>query len=564
MRFAALLLITFSLLACADGAAPPPLAAEETRRATANGDVVGFKTADGAHAWRAIPYAAPPQGDLRWRAPRPPAAWDDVRDVTRFAERCMQISNRLNAGEGIKPGKILGAEDCLYLDIYAPPDAAGKALPVMVWIHGGANVWGRSSGYEGSRLAVNENVIVIAVQYRIGPFGFLAHDLLRDSAIEPEDKAANFALLDLVASLEWVRDNVDAFGGDPASVTIFGESAGGANVAALMASPLAEGLFHRAIIQSGSFASMPLKTAEQDHHNASHKIFDRLGVASADAMRKLEPAVLFGAYTDGDFAFMDMPTMIADGVSIPSSPMREAFASADAINTVPVITGSNRDEMKFFYFGDPRFVKRKFFLFPVPRDRVFWDRLNHYMARIWRIQAVDQPAAAMVASGNENVYAYRFDWDDSGKFLLSDFSELVGAGHSLDIPFVFNQFEFFGARYDKIFFEEKTAGARDQLSRKMGAYWAAFARDGAPGNAGGGEWAPWPQDGAVLMRFDSAQDGGGNIITQLDDPERLTRDLLSDSQLSAEERCVIVAEIEIWDSEFAAPLIDAANCPKPT
>lgn len=564
MRIAVLSFLALSLLACSQSTPPAPVADTETLRVTAGGDVVGFETADGAHSWRAIPFAAPPVGELRWRAPQPAATWDGVRDGTRFAERCLQLSNRLNADEGIKPGEVLGAEDCLYLDIYAPPDAAGKALPVMVWIHGGANVWGRSSSYEGSRLAVNEDVIVVAVQYRVGPFGFFSHDYLRDDAATPEDRAANYALLDLIASLEWVRSNIAGFGGDRETVTIFGESAGGANVTALMASPLAEGLFHRAIIQSGSFASTPLETAEDNHLNASNKVVERLDAASADDLRKLSPQTLLSAYGDGNFSFLDMPTMIADGVSIPSTPMRDAFSSLDGINAVPVITGTNRDEMKFFFFGDPRFVKRKFFLFPAPRDRIFWDRLNHYMSRVWRILAVDQPAAAMVEAGNENVYAYRFDWDESGKLLFSDFSELVGAGHSLDIPFVFNRFEFFGERYDKIFFEEKTNDTRQSLSRDMGAYWAAFARDGAPGDAGGSEWTSWPQDGAALMRFDSATDGGSGIITELDTTERLTRDLLADPQLSADQRCLIVAEIKVWDSEFAAALIDAAKCPAQT
>ncbi len=562
MRFAVLLALAFSLSACAKEAPADPIADDATRRITAQGEIVGFTTADGAHSWRAVPFAAPPAGDLRWRAPRPPAPWDGVRDATRYAERCMQVSNRLNAGEGIKPGNILGSEDCLYLDVYAPPDAEGRDLPVMVWVHGGANVWGRASNYEGSRLATNEDVIIVAVQYRVGPFGFFAHEYLRDAAEAPEDAAANFALLDLIASLEWVRDNIAGFGGDPDTVTIFGESAGGANVAALMASPLAEGLYHRAIIQSGSFASAPLETAERDHRNASNNIVERIGAANAGELRSADPKDLFDAYTDGAFSFLDMPTMIADGVTLPSYPMRDAFASADSFNAVPVITGTNRDEMKFFFFADPRFVKRKFFLFPVPRDAVFWDRLNHYMARVWRILSVDQPATAMTAAGHDQVYAYRFDWDNSGKLFFSDFGELVGAGHAVEIPFVFNRFKFFGERYDKVFFEDKTLDARNALSRDMGAYWAAFARNGAPGAAGGVEWAPWPQNGATLMRFDSTADGGIELMAEIDTAEQLTRDILSDAQLDQETRCTIVAEIEVWDSDFARPLINAANCPK--
>jgi len=559
MRFL-IVAAAFALVACGQKTAPAPVAEDETRRTLAQGEIIGFTTEDGAHSWRAVPFAAAPQGNLRWRAPRPAEPWEGLRDATRFADRCLQISNRLNAGEGIKPGQIIGSEDCLYLDIYAPPDAAGKDLPVMVWIHGGANVWGRSSNYEGSRLAVNENVIVVAIQYRVGPFGFFAHEFLRDGSETPEDTAANFALLDLIASLKWVRDNIATFGGDAGNVTIFGESAGGANVAALMASPLASDLYHRAIIQSGSFASTPLDRAQREHKNASNKIVERIGATTPEGLRAIDPEDLFNAYRDGDFSFLDMPTMIEDGVSLPPYPMRDAFSSLESFNAVPVITGTNRDEMKFFYFADPRFVKRKFFLFPAPRDSVLWDRLNHYMARVWRILAVDDPAAQMKRAGHDAVYAYRFDWDNSGRFFLSDFSDLVGAGHAVEIPFVFNRFEFFGERYDKIFFEEETAIPRETLSRSMGAYWAAFARNGAPGDAGGAAWPAWPENGARLMRFDTKTNGGDHVIDVKDSTARLIDDLVSDPALDREERCVIVGEIEIWDSDFAAPLAGAVGC----
>ena len=552
--------LAIALAACGQKTPPDPVADDATRRSVAQGDIVGFVVENGAHSWRAVPFAAPPEGDLRWRAPRPPAEWDGVREATIFAERCMQLSNRLNAGEGIKPGKILGSEDCLYLDIYAPADAVGKDLPVMVWVHGGANVWGRSSSYDGSSLAKNEDVIIVMVQYRVGPFGFFAHELLRNDAQTPEGKAANFALLDLIASLQWVRDNIPAFGGDADNVTIFGESAGGANVAALLASPLATGLYERAIIQSGSFASASLGDAETGHKNSSAKIVERIGATNAGELRQVAAEDLFDAYKDGAFAFLDMPTMIADGVTIPDYPLRDAFTSLDSFTAVPVITGTNRDEMKFFYFGDPRFVKRKFFLFPAPRDSVVYDRLNHYMARIWRIQSVDQPAAAMTAAGHDDVYAYRFDWDESGKLFLSDFGELVGAGHAVEIPFIFNRFKFFGERYDKTFFTQETQTSREALSRAMGAYWANFARTGDPGAAGGPDWAPWPLDGALLMRFDSKEGGGPAPMTEGDSREKLTQDLINDPALDHESRCVIIEEITVWDAVVAAELANAADC----
>ncbi len=560
MRFIIVAAFAFLVAACAKEGPADPVADPATQRTIAQGELVGFTTEDGAHSWRAIPFAAPPQGELRWRAPRPPASWDSVRTATQFADRCMQLSNRLNAGEKINPGEIIGSEDCLYLDIYAPPDAAGKDLPVMVWIHGGANVWGRASVYEGSRLAINENVIVVMVQYRVGPLGFFSHEFLRESALDGRDTAANFATLDLIASLEWVRDNISAFGGDADQVTIFGESAGGANVATLLASPLASGLCHRAIIQSGTFGSSSIKMAETEHHNASNKIIERIGAANADELRNVEPETLFAAYMDGDFAFLDMPTIVDDGVTLPPYPLREAFASPDSFNAVPVITGTNRDEMKFFYFGEPRLIKKKFFLFPTPRDAQFYDRLNHYMARVWRILSVDSIASSMKSAGHDAVYAYRFDWDESGKFGLADFGELVGAGHAVEIPFVFNRFEFFGPRYDKTFFNKETLETREKLSRAMGAYWADFARTGVPNANGAPDWPAWPQEGAALLRFDSDNDGGVSLIDEGDSFERFTADFRADPALDQEKRCAIIKEIEVWDEAVAASLHTEFGC----
>lgn len=564
MRQIILVSLVFALAACSKtpDTPPAPIADETTLRSTALGDVVGFVTADGAHAWRKIPFAAPPTGELRWRAPRPAEAWTSVREGTEFAERCRQMSNRLNEGEGIEPGVLLGSEDCLYLNIYAPPDAANKSLPVMVWIHGGGNVWGRASNYDGSRLAVNEDVIIVTVQYRVGPFGFFSHPLLRADAETPEDAAANFALLDLIASLKWVDENIGAFGGDADNVTIFGESAGGHNVAMLLASPLAEGLFHRAILQSGSFDSVTRNEAEaaDDLVNASQVIASRLGVTDAESLRAVADEALFDAYKESSFDFVDMPTVIEDGVSLPDYPLRDAFASTDSFNAVPIISGTNRDEMKFFNFARPDLVKRKLFLFPAPRDPEYYDAMNDYLALVWRIRSVDQPAAMMAAAGHDAVYGYRFDWDESGKLFLSDFSKLVGAGHAVEIPFIFNRFEFFGKRYDKVFFPPDTKESRENLSRAMGAYWASFARDGAPQADGKPAWPEWSEDDGSILVFDSVNDGGVAVLNETETIDSLIASLKSDPRLNDEQRCMVADEIATWLKALGARINNALGC----
>lgn len=173
-----------------------------------------------------LPFAASTAGENRRRAPQPVPGRDGWCEAVRFAERCAQMTTRGDKEEGLKPGLVVGSEDCLGLDVYAPADAEGKALPVMVWIHGGYNVWGRSSSYDGSRLAVDGNVIVVAVQYRLGPLGWFAHPFIRESARDPQDAAASFATLDLIASLRWVRDNIDAFGGDAPTWHVYGDEGG--------------------------------------------------------------------------------------------------------------------------------------------------------------------------------------------------------------------------------------------------------------------------------------------------------------------------------------------------
>ncbi len=540
MMFAVSLLIA----GCGDGQDTVPVPAPETARTVAQGNVVGFTAANGAHVWRGLPFAASTTGQNRWRAPRPAPRWKGVRKALHFSERCAQLTNEFDEDEGLEAGQVIGSEDCLALDIYAPADAGTRALPVMVWIHGGGNVWGRSSAYDGSRLAVNEDVIIVAVQYRLGPFGWFAHEALRASAQTPQDAAAAFTTLDLIASLKWVRDNIAAFGGDPGKVTIFGESAGGHNVVTLLASPLAKGLFHRAIVQSGSFDSITIAEAQGDEGgraNTSNEIAQKLNASTAEALRALPADRFLSAYTIGR-GFVDVPRVIEDGVVLPASPLRDAFASTETFNAVPVMTGTTRDEMKLFYAGDDRLIKKILGFFPVPRDQKFYDAFTGYISRLWRIRAVDEPANMMTAAGHDAVYAYRFDWDDGGSFLWIDLQELLGAAHGFELPFILNRFQHLGDA-DRLLFESSTQDDRERLSRSMGGYWASFARDGAPGSD---DWPAYTGERPVFMRFDTQNDGGMGLVDGADSLEKLAADLVRDPQLDDAARCMIVTDMGKW------------------
>ena len=563
-----LCLMSFAVLlaACSSGKSDisiSPQAAEVTQVKTAQGELIGFIAGNGAHVWRGVPYAADTSGQNRWRAPRPAAPWEGIRQALDFAPVCPQIATVFTPIESFINGELEGSEDCLILDIYAPENAAGKSLPVMLWIHGGSNVSGSSLLYVGKNLAVNEDVIIMSVQYRLGPMGWFSHPALVESAQTLEDKSANFGTLDLIAALKWVQANAKAFGGNPDNVTIFGESAGGHNVSTLLASPLAGGLFHRAIIQSGSFDSVTIDEARGvsgDLPNPSFDVTKRLG--GPEKFHSASLAEVFAAFDLENIeseGFMDLPRIIRDGVVLPKTPLRNAFSSLETFNNVPIMSGTNKDEMKLFHLFDVRFTKTKFGQFIVAKDQNFYDAASDYSTRVWKIRSVDRPLAMMDEAGHSNVYGYRFDWDEGGKFLWMDLSKMLGAGHAVEIPFVLNRFKLLGEDGDKLLFGKKTAQSREKLSRAMGRYWASFARHGVPQSDG---FATWPVfgSGADILHFDSDKDGGIRVQSGADSFENLARDLSTDTRLSSEQRCEIAQGLQVWSPKLAPALRAIDGC----
>lgn len=536
-----------------------PTLAPETTVTVAQGEIAGFIAQNGSYTWRGVPFAADTSGQNRWRAPRPAPAWDGTREALAFSPACAQIASPFTPIESWTNWTLEGSEDCLKMDVYAPAQSKGENLPVMVWIHGGSNVSGASQLYVGENLAANENVIVMSVQYRLGPLGWFSHPDLVESAETPEDAAANFGTLDLIAALKWVRENAASFGGNPENVTIFGESAGGHNVVSLLASPLAEGLFDKAIIQSGSFDSVTVDEARGvtgEQPNPSLEVAERLG--GVEKFHTATTAEVFDAFKLDAGGFMDLPRVIQDGVVLPETPLRDAFASPDTFNAVPVISGINKDEMKLFYLFDENLTKQKFGKFIVAKDQDFYDAASEYSSRVWRIRSVDWPLAMMRDGGHENVYAYQFDWDEGGKFLWSDMSKILGAAHSMEIPFVFNRYKFFGDA-DKIIFQKKTLETRDELGRAMGTYWADFARNGTPGQGGGAPWEPYGSSGTVL-HLDSTNDAGIHAKDGADSMPKLVADLKADDRLDMAQRCEIAGSLLKWVPTLKSELESIEGC----
>jgi para-nitrobenzyl esterase len=415
----------------------------------------------------------------------------------------------------------------------------------MVWIHGGGNTVGTGALYDGGNLATTHKVVVVTINYRVGPFGWFRHPALQRDGTNELDRSGNFALLDIIRSLEWVRDNVGAFGGDPGNVTIFGESAGANNVYMLLLAPQAHGLFHRAISESGGVMTSTIAEAEHftddveaGRTNSSNEVLLQLLItdqraadraaaktqlatmSAADIERylrgKTNAEILLAYMPIPTMTMIDMPKVFSDGVVLPQDEPLQHLARADGYNRVPVIVGTNRDENKLFLFGDPKRVRRLFWLIPRLRDATRYNLSAEYMSKIWKAGGADEPAAAMRTT-QDNVFVYRFDWDEEPHVLGADLSVILGAAHGFEIPFVFGHFDL--GRQANVIFSKDNEPGRLALSKQMMSYWAEFAYHGAPGRGRDGqqpEWSAWDNSAPTSPKFiilDTPTDGGVRVTS---------------------------------------------------
>jgi para-nitrobenzyl esterase len=567
MRHALGTLTLIVLVACATPPREARIADPASRRSTPAGDVVGFTGRYGSHVWLGIPFAAPPVGAQRWRAPAPPESWTEPRQALSFGSPCVQYASPLGGIDTAAANTPVGDEDCLYVNVYAPTTATpASRLPVMVWIHGGGNTIGAAELYDGGNLAATSGVVVVTVNYRLGPFGWFRHPAIRAGAAGDSEASGNFATLDLIRALKWVRESIVAFGGDPGRVTIFGESAGGTNVVTLMLSPMASGLFHRAIVQSGGIRMSPPEAGESaaaahadQSVNTSEQIEARLRARGnapvetdiARLLRETPAHDLLTLYTPmRGIGMIRMPTAFRDGTVLPRQEHLDRLRRPDGWNQVPVLLGTNRDEMRLFMFASPTWVRRVLWVLPRLNEPEQFDAVAEHLSRNWKALGVDELAAAMQASGARDVFTYRFDWDEEPSILGADLARMLGASHGFEIPFVFGHFDL-GREGSRIFTRDNEPG-RVALSREMMARWTRFAADGTPG------WPPAP----TTQVLDTPTGGGLRTIVEPASRDAVLAAIAADPRLpSPRDRCLAYHDLVIWATTLSRATYDRL-CPE--
>tara|TARA_B100000900_G_C20569610_1_gene712674 strand:+ start:94 stop:1872 length:1779 start_codon:yes stop_codon:yes gene_type:complete len=512
-----------------------------------------------------IPYAKPPVGILRWKAPREMLSNELI--LPREDNFCIQRPSNLGGAVGEK--SFVGNEDCLYLDVFTPTLKTNEKLPVMFWIHGGGNTSGLKDLYDFSKMVKKHNVIVVRVNYRLGPFGWFTHPAIQ-SFQEGEDKSSNFGTLDLIMALKWIKKNIAILGGDPNNVTIFGESAGGHNVLSLLASKKAKGLFNKAISMSGYTTSISVQDAfkpeiESSTSNYSSNMVvkklleqydinsfsgDSLNKKTRDMLLSLSSENFFQIYLDRK-SYEEIPLTTADGVVIPKVGLSTALSMNEYVNNVPTIAGSNRDEVKLWLATARYFVDLEYSfigsILRIPKVKLnndaSFEAFNYYRSSAWKIRGVENPLRSLYKAGNKNLYAYRYDWDDHRRLVVADFKKLIGAAHATEIPLLTGNSDLVGG-YPLSDLIYPPSFSKRYTSKNMMQYWTNFAKTGSPGKS----------TNSVLWEPYSFQDGRSNFLI-LDkkkylkmESEKLTfksliAQLAKDSRVNELEKCVILLQM---------------------
>ncbi len=518
--------------------------------------------------WEDIPFAQPPVGDLRWKAPRKISQNNKIIQP-KENNFCIQRNSSFGGSSDFSDELISGSEDCLYLDIFASAKKSQELRPVMFWIHGGANTSGLKDLYDFSKLVRKHNVILIRINYRLGPFGWFTHPAIQDLQ-DGIDKTSNFGTLDIISALEWTNENIEKFGGDPNNITIFGESAGGHNVLSLLVSERAKGLFHKAISMSGYTESIsPQNAYRQDKvsfssNHTSWEVVNRIIESkqiskTQDKYKKFEIRKLLLGMSAKEFYkyydrknYEDIPLLTNDGYVIPSIGLRDALQEKDYVNNVPTMVGSNRDEVKFWLAFSEYLVSLDYSLsssiFKLPKivikDKDVYDAFNYYRSSAWKVRGVDEPLNSLIKAGNTNLYSYRFDWDDQRRFIVANFKELFGATHALEIPLLAGDAALVGGPPVSNFIYPRGI-SKFYISRNMMRFWTNFAESGVPGNSTNNiEWSLYSEHDSNKKSY-MILDNKNNLrmSSNTTSLKELSEELYNDNRLNDKEKCVVAYQM---------------------
>ena len=508
-----------------------------------------------------IPYAKPPINHLRWKAPR---EIGEVEISPKEGNFCIQRPSNLGGVDG--DNFFVGSEDCLYLDIVAPKNRKLNDLAVMFWIHGGGNTSGLKDLYDFSKMVSKHNVIVVTVNYRLGPFGWFTHPAIQDFQ-DGQDKTSNFGTMDLIMALKWVHKNISNFGGDPKNVTIFGESAGGHNVLSLLVSKKAKNLFHKAISMSGYTTSVSVtnaykpivksSTSEYSSSKVLEKLLERsdnqdFSVDSIEDVREfllgISAEEFFKIYANRP-SYEEIPLLTADGIAIPFIGLKNSLISKEHVNIVPTIAGSNRDEVKLWLATARYFVDLDYSLLgsllKVPKvklaDKKSFEAFNFYRSAAWKIRGVDDPLTSLALTGNDQLFAYRYDWDDHRRLVIADFKQLIGAAHATEIPLLTGSNDLVGG-YPLSDFIYPPSFSKRYTSKNMMKFWTNFAKFGAPGSSSNSViWKPYTKQNQNFLIIDKKKNL--KMSSDVKSFEGLISLLVNDDRPTDLEKCVILYQM---------------------
>jgi para-nitrobenzyl esterase len=446
------------------------------------------ESSPGIRAFKGIPFAAPPVGALRWQAPQPVPKWNGVRSASKFGDVCIQPAGQGRLNIAFMEGSPPASEDCLYLNVWTGAKAASEKRPVMVWFFGGAFTEGAGSVplYDGDALA-RKGVIVVTMNYRLGPYGFFVHPAL--TAESPHKASGNYGLMDMLASLHWVQSNIAAFGGDPRNVTVFGQSAGAMAIASLVASPESKGLFQRAISQSGAwmaFGPSPGMRTREQAEEVGLKAAADAGVTTAAQLRAMSTADVTAKFRSAG--------MLVDGWVIPEDPSTTFAAGRQ--NAVDVLVGSNKDDLSFFPVkSTPQQFEQQ--------GRARWGDLADEYLKLYP-HATDADASKSAAdSSNDGAFWHMRMYADyqlkrGNRAWLYYFAQNppapagqppLPAAHASEVPYVFNNLGKAPLFPDSSVAALSAASAPDKkVADQMSSYWVNFARTGNPN---GPKLPPW-------------------------------------------------------------------------